>query len=75
MDKKLICVLFLMVLAVAKMDAGNPPQNAGMRRVGKRNSRFQLIKVKRELCARARAACDAVNDDRDILADFETEEM
>ena len=36
---------------------------------------FQLIKVKRQLCARARAACDAVNDDRDILADFETEEM
>ena len=35
-----------MVLAVAKMDAGNPPQNAGMRRVGKRNSRvIHLFKV------------------------------
>ena len=46
MDKKLICVLFLMVLAVAKMDAGNPPQNAGVRRVGKRNSRvIHLFKV------------------------------
>lgn len=74
-DKKLICVLFLMVLAVAMMDAGNPPFNVSQRRVGKRNSK--RIVEKRELCARARVVCDVPNDvsNREIPADFGTEEI
>ncbi|KAL9953985.1 hypothetical protein ACROYT_G041470 [Oculina patagonica] len=67
MERKLICVVFLMLFVASMVEAASPPTR--LQRVGKRNSKG-LIK-KREYCARARMICspeaDDFNDEADLM--------
>ncbi|KAL9953981.1 hypothetical protein ACROYT_G041466 [Oculina patagonica] len=59
MDRKLICIVFLMLFVASMVEGASPPTRQN--RWGKRNSKG-LIK-RREYCARARMICSPEADD------------
>ncbi|KAL9953984.1 hypothetical protein ACROYT_G041469 [Oculina patagonica] len=65
MDRKLICVVFLVLVVASMVEAASPPDPS---RWGKRNSKG-LIK-KRVYCARARMICSPEADDFNDQADL-----
>ncbi|CAH3021260.1 unnamed protein product [Porites evermanni] len=75
MNKKLLCAVLLMLVAVAIVCHGAQPPSDLRLRQGKKRS-FQFVIKKREYCAKARRVCSPVEDslnDEPALADFNPE--